>query len=198
MNLVQKLATSSAEFERGFSQFKILKSGIRSTLSEERLNDLLAGKLLNANIQNFDPMPAIKLWNTSSVRTRRPLFMDRRGRRGSSTAVVVDTNVASSTSVVAPSPEGTTETTNPVAAQAVNAETAHSPPVAVATAAIPQSNSEECLHSAALPQLEEDPEEAFDADIIGCTDDDEEGDSGLDDDRDSDKEFVDKLINKYF
>lgn len=50
--------------ERGFSQLKILKSDIHSTLSEERLNDLLAVKLLSADIQNFDPMPAIELWNT--------------------------------------------------------------------------------------------------------------------------------------
>ena len=73
---MQTLPASSAEVERGFSQLKILKSEI-STLSEERLNDLLAVKLLSADIQNFDPMPAIELWNTSSVRTRRPLLMDR-------------------------------------------------------------------------------------------------------------------------
>ncbi|PFX13199.1 hypothetical protein AWC38_SpisGene22740 [Stylophora pistillata] len=50
IDLVLALPASSAEVERGFSQLKILKSDIRSTLSEERLNDLLAVKLLSADI----------------------------------------------------------------------------------------------------------------------------------------------------
>lgn len=186
---MQTLPASSAEVERGLSQLKILKSDIRSTLSEERLNDLLAVKLLSADIQNFDPMPAIELWNTSSVRTRRPLLMDRTSSRESSTAVATVTIVPSA-SVVAPSQEGLAEPT-PVAA--------HSDldPVAGATAATPQSNSEEFLPSVDLPPLEEDPE-ALDAEVIDCTADDAEADSGLeDDDGDFDEEFVDRLINKY-
>ena len=170
INLVQTLPASSAEVERGFSQLKILKSDIRSTLSEERLNDLLAVKLLSADIQNFDPMPAIELWNTSSVRTRRPLLMDRTSSRESSTAVVaVADTIVPSITVVAPSQEGTAEPTTAVATHS------DSTPVAVATAATPQSNSEEFLPSVVLPPLEEDPE-ALDAEVIGCTAYDEEGD----------------------
>ena len=41
------------------------------------------------------------------------------------------------------------------------------------------------------------PEEALDAEIIACTDDDEERDSGVDDDNDFEEEFVDRLIQKY-
>lgn len=57
-------------------------------------------------------------------------------------------------------------------------EKAPSAPVAHSTEASPQSNS-------------------FHAEIIGCTDDDEERDSGVDDDSDLEEEFVDRLIQKY-
>lgn len=67
--------------------------------------------------------------------------------------------------------------------------------MAGATAATPQSNSEEFLPSVDLPPLEEDPE-ALDAEVIYCIAD-EEANSGLeDDDGDLDEEFVDRLINK--
>ena len=145
--------------ERGFSQLKILKSDIRSTLPEERLNDLLAVKLLSADIQNFDPLPAIELWSTSCVRTRRPLLKDRASQRESSTAVV---NVAADNTVV------------PMQHLCYLIQKKH-PQLQWHT---PQSNS-------------------FHAEIIGCTDDDEERDSGVDDDSDLEEEFVDRLIQKY-
>ena len=156
--------------ERGFSQLKILKSDIRSTLSEERLNDLLAVKLLSADIQNFDPLPAIELWSTSCVRTRRPLLKDRASQRESSTAVV---NVAADNTVVPAA-----ESDSNAASVVLDPEKAPSAPVAHSTEASPQSNS-------------------FHAEIIGCTDDDEERDSGVDDDSDLEEEFVDRLIQKY-
>ena len=52
ISLVLTFPASSAEVEGGFSQLKILKSVIRATLSEERLNELLIVKLLSADIQN--------------------------------------------------------------------------------------------------------------------------------------------------
>lgn len=176
------LPASSAEVERGFSQLKILKSDIRSTLSEERLNDLLAVKLLSADVQNFDPIPAIELWNTSSVRARRPLLMDRAGHRVSSTAAVAVADVASNTPGVAvPGPVATAAETasNPAVTSLALPETAR----AVSTAATPQSNSEDVLPSAVLP-VEEDPEEALDAE-------------DYDTDSDFEEESVDKLIHKY-
>ena len=99
--------------------------------------------------------------------------MDRTSCRESSTAVATVTIVPSA-SVVAPSQEGPAKPT-PVAA--------HSDldPVAGATAATPQSNSEEFLPSVDLPPLDEDPE-ALDAEVIDCTADNEEADSGLEDD----------------
>ena len=45
-------------------------------------------------------------------------------------------------------------------------------------------------------KVNEDPH-PLDAEIIGCTDDDEERDSGVDDDSDLEEEFVDRLIQKY-
>ena len=104
------LPASSAEVERGFSQLKILKSDIRSTLSEERLNDLLAVKLLSADIQNFDPLPAIELWSTSCVRT---------SQRESSTAVV---NVAADNTVVPTASSVAVPFASPVAGTAAESD----------------------------------------------------------------------------
>lgn len=49
-----------------------------------------------------------------------------------------------------------------------------------ATEVNPQSNSEEALPSAVVLPVDEDPEEALDAEIVGCTGN-EERDSGDDD-----------------
>ena len=198
------LPASSAEVERGFSQLKILKSDIRSTLSEECLNDLLGAKLLSADIQNFDPLPAIELWSTSSVRTRSPLLKDRASQRESSTAVV---NVAADNTVVSTASSVPVPVASPVAGTAAESdsnaasvvldpETAPSAPVAHSTEASPQSNSEEALPSAVILPVNEDPH-PLNAEMIGCTDDDEERDSGVDDDSDLEEEFVDRLIQKY-
>ena len=54
---------------------------------------------------------------------------------------------------------------------------------------------EEALPSAVVLSVDEDPEEALDAEIIACTD--EERDSGVDDDSDFEEKFVDRLIQKY-
>lgn len=173
-------------------------------MSEERLNDLLAVKLLSADIQTFDPLPGIELWNTSSVRTRRPLLKDRASKRESSTAVV---NVAADNTTVSAASSVAIPIASPVvgiaaesdfnaASVVLDPETATSAPVAHSTEVNPQSNSEEALPSAVVLPVDEEPEEALDAEIIGCTDDDEERDSGVDD-SDFEEEFVDRLIQKY-
>lgn len=189
IDLVLALPASSAEVERGFSQLKILKSDIRSTLSEERLNDLLAVKLLSADIQNFDPLPAIELWNTSSVRTRRPLLKDRASQRESSTAVV---NVAADNTVVSTASSVAVPIASPVAGTSAEADS--NAECVILDPETAPSYSEEALPSAS-------PEEALHDEIIGCTDDDadEERDSGVDDADDSEfeEEFVDRLIQKY-
>ena len=119
ITLVLILPASSAEVERGFSQLKILKSDIRSTLSEEHLNDLLAVKLLSADIQNFDPLPAIELWSTSSVRTTCPLLKDRASQRESSTVVV---NVAADNTVVSTASSVAVPVASPVAGTAAESD----------------------------------------------------------------------------
>ena len=185
------LPASSAEVERGFSQLKILKSYIHSTLSEERLNDLLAVKLLSADIQNFDPLPAIELWSTSTVRT---------SQRECSTAVVNvaadNTIVPTASSVAVPVAGTAAESDSNAASVVLDPEKAPSAPVAHSTEASPQSNSGEALPSAVILPVNEDPH-PLDAEIIGCTDDDEERDSGVDDDSDLQEEFIDRLIQKY-
>ena len=57
-------------------------------------------------------------------------------------------------------------------------------------------NSGEALPSAVILPVNKDPH-PLDAEIIDCTDDDEERDSGVDDDSDLEEEFVDRLIQKY-
>ena len=162
-------------------------------------------KLLSADIQNFDPLPAIELWSTSCVRTRRPLLKDRTSQRESSTAVVNvaadNTAVPTASSVAVPvaSPVAGTaaESDSNAASVVLDPEKAPSAPVAHSTEASPQSNSGEALPSAVILPVNEDPH-PLDAEIISCTDDDdEERDSGVDDDSGLEEEFVDRLIQKY-
>ena len=161
-------------------------------------------KLLSADIHNFDPLPAIELWSTSCVRTRSPLLKDRTSQRESSTVVV---NVAADNTVVPTASSVAVPVASPVAGTAAESdsnaasvvldpEKAPSAPVAHSTEASPQSNSGEALPSAVILPVNEDPH-PLDAEIIGCRDDDEERDSGVDDDSDLEEEFVDRLIQKY-
>ena len=74
INLIQTMSPSSAEAERGFSQMKLIKTSLRSRLSQDTLNSLMGIKLLSEPLETFDPLPAIHLWNSPNARAviRRP------------------------------------------------------------------------------------------------------------------------------
>jgi hypothetical protein len=74
IDIILTLSPSSSEAERGFSQLKLVKTKLRSTMSERALNETLAIKLLSRGIDDFDPLPAIDLWNSSGQRPRRATF----------------------------------------------------------------------------------------------------------------------------
>jgi hypothetical protein len=79
LNLIDILLTipaSSSEVERGFSQLKLIKTDMRSSLSESGLNDSMTIKLHSMPIGKYDPTEAIQLWNSSGVRARRPQLKD--------------------------------------------------------------------------------------------------------------------------
>ncbi|XP_060553485.1 zinc finger protein 862-like [Ruditapes philippinarum] len=76
MDLILTMSPSSAEAERGFSLMKVLKTKIRSTLSQGSLNDLLITKLHAPKIGDFNPSEAVYLWNSEGNRTKRVNFKD--------------------------------------------------------------------------------------------------------------------------
>jgi len=67
------LPATSAEVERGFSQLKLVKTNCRSRMKSSTLSDQLMLILESPDIKDFDPEPAIHLWNHSDrSRRRRP------------------------------------------------------------------------------------------------------------------------------
>lgn len=86
MDLIMSIPGSSSECERGFRQMKSVKTTFRSSLSEESLSHQMTIKLHSASIEEFDPMPAIQLWNNGC--TRRPNFRDNRMGQQLKAAVV--------------------------------------------------------------------------------------------------------------
>ena len=77
MDLISTFSPSSAEAERGFSQMKLLKTKIRSNLSQGSLNDLLLTKMHAPVTKKYDPTDAIHLWNNDGARTRRVNLRDK-------------------------------------------------------------------------------------------------------------------------
>lgn len=61
--------------ERGFSVMKKVKSDWRSRLEPETLDTLMRIAIEGKPLEQFDPEPAMRLWNESGVRRRRPNFM---------------------------------------------------------------------------------------------------------------------------
>ncbi|XP_070573865.1 uncharacterized protein [Ptychodera flava] len=78
IDLVLSLPAGSAECERGFSIMKLTKTDYRNRLSSATLTDIMRIKLQSPNISEFDPIPAIHLWNSSTQRHRRPTFQASR------------------------------------------------------------------------------------------------------------------------
>lgn len=83
VDLLLCLPASSVDAERTFNQYKIVKSDWRSILAFRNVTDLLLVQLEAPSIEDFDPMPAIQLWNKDSSRGRQ-CFND--------TSVLVDKN----------------------------------------------------------------------------------------------------------
>ena len=55
---------------------KITKTDWRSRLKNTVLNDLMMIQFNTPEIEHFNPISSIQLWNTSSYRKRRPCFME--------------------------------------------------------------------------------------------------------------------------
>ena len=60
--LVLTLPATSTACERGFSHMKLIKTDIRSSLSENTLSNSILIKLHSPTIGEFDPTPAIEHW----------------------------------------------------------------------------------------------------------------------------------------
>ncbi|XP_060063629.1 uncharacterized protein LOC132544080 [Ylistrum balloti] len=75
-NYLLTLPGSSVEAERGFSCMKIVKNDWRSRLGEDNLCDLMLVTLETAEVEAFDPLPAINLWYGQGQRARRPFYKD--------------------------------------------------------------------------------------------------------------------------
>ena len=69
MDLVLTIPAASSDAERGFNRLKFAKNDWRSKLSDTNLSDQLTVMLESADISNFDPLPAVSLWN---MKLRRP------------------------------------------------------------------------------------------------------------------------------
>jgi hypothetical protein len=72
LDLILSLPASSAEAERGFSLLKVTKTDWRSNLKDTTLTDLFTIKLSCPEVGEYDPEPAISLWN--SRQQRKPDF----------------------------------------------------------------------------------------------------------------------------
>ena len=75
VDLLRTLPASSADAERGFSHMKMVKSDWRSRLSDRHLSDLMTIQMETAEVDQFDPSPAVKLWTNAGPRNRRPDFV---------------------------------------------------------------------------------------------------------------------------
>ena len=71
-NLLATFPAASAEVERGFSTMKHIKNDLRSTISQDHLNEVMGVKMWAGDIDSFDPSEAIELWNSEGQRSRRP------------------------------------------------------------------------------------------------------------------------------
>ena len=70
IDLLNTIPASSADAERGFNRHKTTKSDWRSKLVDHRLADQLYIMLESPKILEYDPLPAITLWNQLPRRIR--------------------------------------------------------------------------------------------------------------------------------
>ena len=72
VDLLLSIPAHSVECERGFSLLKIIKTDWRNRLVDDAVTDLICITLDAAEIKEFNPDPAIHLWQQAVVRSRRP------------------------------------------------------------------------------------------------------------------------------
>ena len=87
VDLVLTIPASSADAERGFSRLKYTKTDSRSRVSDIHLTDQLCIMLESCDIKDFDPTPAIDLWNSTPRRTRSVLDIKETFVTPSTTAI---------------------------------------------------------------------------------------------------------------
>ena len=71
VDLVLTLQAHSADCERGFSCLNCVKNDWRSRLGNVAVSNLLYIVLHTPNIKQFDPLPAIRLWDSTVKRRIR-------------------------------------------------------------------------------------------------------------------------------
>lgn len=71
IDLILTLPASSVDAERTFNHLKIIKNDWRSQLTFDNLSDLLLILLESSSVDNFDPVPAVQLWNKDASRGRQ-------------------------------------------------------------------------------------------------------------------------------
>ena len=81
------LPATSTACERGFSHVKLIKSEMRSTLSEQMLSNSVVIKLHSSPIAEFDPKPAIEYW--LAQKERRPGSSGTAGNKQSGLYIVL-------------------------------------------------------------------------------------------------------------
>ena len=70
-DLILTIPASSADVERGFSQLKLTKLKIRSSLLSAKVTDLMTIQLHSPAVKDFVPQEAIDLWYSGGVRTHK-------------------------------------------------------------------------------------------------------------------------------
>ena len=98
VDLLLSIPGHSVECERGFSLLKIIKTDWRNRLVDDAVTDLICITLDAAEIKEFNPDPAIHLWQQAVVRGRRPnqkIWKKTKARRHKPSASATDSDLES-------------------------------------------------------------------------------------------------------
>ncbi|XP_060569589.1 uncharacterized protein LOC132728006 [Ruditapes philippinarum] len=77
VSLLLTLPSSSVDAERSFSRMKLQKTDWRACLGDRHLTDLMLISLEGDELEDFNPEPALEIWENSGIRSRRPYFNDK-------------------------------------------------------------------------------------------------------------------------
>ena len=75
IDLILTLPASTTYAERGFSHLRFVKSDWRRRLSDIHLSDLMRVLLEIPDVDQVDPLSAVKHWNHAGPKARRPNMM---------------------------------------------------------------------------------------------------------------------------